>query len=260
MKQCSRAFSTSFCIAALLLLGTAQAFPAENDPPARVARLAQIAAHVSLEPAGTKQWTQAVLNTPLTTGDRVYVDQNGHAEMQMGQIAARAWRYTDLTVANLNDATTQLALAQGSLHVRTFSLRPDANVEVDTPNGAITVLQPGDVRVDAYMSGGGTLVTVDSGAVQISGPGLSLILGAGECVHLVGSDPVHVLRQRMPGKDPFDVWSEQRDRAFLSSQSRQYVNPDTIGSEDLDQYGTWAQTLEYGPVWYPTGVAANWSP
>lgn len=259
MKQCSRSFSTLFYIAALLLLGTAQAFPAENDPPTQVPRLAQIAAHVSLEPAGTNQWTQAVLNTPLTTGDRVSVDQNGHAELQMGQLAIRAWKYADLTVANLTNATTQLALVQGSLHVRTFSLSPDANVEVDTPNGAITVMQPGDFRLDAYTSDGGTLVTVDSGEVQITGPGLSQILGAGECVHLVGSNPVHVFRQRMPGKDPFDIWSQQRDRTLLSSVARRYVNPGTIGSEELDRYGTWEQTPE-GPVWYPAGVSVNWSP
>jgi hypothetical protein len=260
MKASSRSFSTLFGIAALLLLGAAQALAAANDPPDRVARLAWLAAKVSVEPAGTRQWTQAVPNTPLTTGDRIYIDANGRAELQTGPIAVRAWRYTDLTVANLTNTATQLALAQGSLHVRTFSLRPDDTVEMDTPNGAITVTQPGDVRVDAYMSGGGTLVTVDSGAVEISGPGLSEILGAGECVHLVGSNPIHVLRQRMPGKDPFDIWSVQRDRAFLSSQSRQYVNPNTIGFDDLDRNGTWKQTPEYGPVWYPTDVAANWSP
>ena len=52
---------------ALLLLGSAHAWAAAGDPPARVARLAHLTAHVSLEPAGTSQWTQAVPNTPLTT-------------------------------------------------------------------------------------------------------------------------------------------------------------------------------------------------
>src|ERR1035437_2432799 len=133
-----------------LLLGTVQAWAAVSDPPSRVARLAQIAAQVSLEPAGTNQWTQAVPNTPLTTGDRLYVNHEGHAELQMGELAVRAWKYTDLTVANLANDTAQLAVAQGSLHVRTFALRAEKDVEVDTPNGAITVLQPGDFRLDVY--------------------------------------------------------------------------------------------------------------
>ncbi|MGB8477396.1 MAG: DUF6600 domain-containing protein [Acidobacteriaceae bacterium] len=245
---------------AALLLGSAHAWAAVGDPSARVARLAHLTAQVSLEPAGTNQWTQAAPNTPLTTGDRLYVNHEGHAELQMGELAVRAWKFTDLSVVNLADHGTQLAVAQGSLHVRTFGLRADRPVEVDTPNGAFTVLQPGDFRLDVYTNGGGTLVTVDAGAIQISGPGVAKIVGAGESVHMVGSNPIHVLVQRMPGKDPFDIWSLQRDRAFLSSEARRYVNPDTVGSEDLDAYGKWSETLEFGPVWYPSNLPAGWSP
>ena len=250
-----------FCVwMAALLLGASHAWAAAGDPPVRVARLAQVAAQVSLEPAGTNQWTQAVANTPLTTGDRLYVNHDGHAELQMGELAVRAWKLTDLELVNLADHATQLGVAQGSLHVRTFALGGDRQVEVDTPNGAITVTQPGDFRLDVYTNGGGTLVTVNAGAIQISGPGVSKILGAGESVHLVGSNPIDMLKQRMPGKDPFDVWSLQRDRAFLSSEARRYVNPDTVGLEDLDAYGKWSDTLEYGPVWYPSNLPAGWLP
>jgi hypothetical protein len=244
----------------VVLLGSGLAWAAAGDPPPRVARLAHLTAHVALEPAGTSQWTQAVPNTPLTTGDRMYVNHEGHAELQMGELAVRAWKFTDLSVVDLADHVTQLAVAQGSLHVRTFALSVDKPVEVDTPNGAITVTQPGDLRLDVYTNGGGTLVTVDAGAIQISGPGVEKILGAGESVHLVGSNPIQILAQHMPGKDPFDVWSQQRDRAFLSSDSRRYVNPDTVGSEDLDAYGKWSDTLEYGSVWYPSNLPAGWSP
>ncbi len=243
-----------------MLAGLADAQATAGDPPMRVARLAHLTVHVALEPAGTDQWTQAVPNTPLTTGDRFYVNHEDHAELQMGGLAVRVWKFTDLSVVNLANDATQLAVAQGSVHVRTFALRADRPVEVDTPNGAITVLQPGDFRLDVYTNGGGTLVAVDAGAIQISGPGVEKILGAGESVHLVGSNPIHVLAQRMPGKDPFDVWSQQRDRAFLSSEARRYVNPETVGSEDLDAYGKWSETLEYGPVWYPSNLPAGWSP
>ena len=243
-----------------MLAGLADAQATAGDPPMRVARLAHLTVHVALEPAGTDQWTQAVPNTPLTTGDRFYVNHEDHAELQMGGLAVRVWKFTDLSVVNLANDATQLAVAQGSVHVRTFALRADRPVEMDTPNGAITVLQPGDFRLDVYTNGGGTLVAVDAGAIQISGPGVEKMLGAGESVHLVGSNPIHVLAQRMPGKDPFDIWNQQRDRAFLSSEARRYVNPDTVGSEDLDAYGKWSETLEYGPVWYPSNLPAGWSP
>ena len=264
MRNRSRACFFAVCFfgvsMAALLLGSAPAQATTGDPPVRVARLTQIAAAVSLEPAGLNAWTQGVSNTPLTTGDRLYVNHQGHAELQMGEISVRVWNFTDLSVVNLNDHLTQLAVAQGSLHVRTFGLRADRPVEIDTPNGTIRVTQPGDFRLDVYTNDGGTLVTIDAGAVQISGPGVEKNLGAGESVHLVGSNPIHMLAQPMPGKDPFDIWSLQRDRAFLGSEARRYVNPDTVGSEDLDAYGKWSQTLEYGPVWYPSNLPAGWSP
>ncbi|HET9100491.1 MAG TPA: hypothetical protein VFN62_08875, partial [Acidobacteriaceae bacterium] len=144
---------------AALLLGSAPAQATTGDPPVRVARLTQIAAAVSLEPAGLNAWTQGVSNTPLTTGDRLYVNHQGHAELQMGEISVRVWNFTDLSVVNLNDHLTQLAVAQGSLHVRTFGLRADRPVEIDTPNGTIRVTQPGDFRLDVYTNDGGTLVT-----------------------------------------------------------------------------------------------------
>ncbi len=33
-----------------------------------------------------------------------------------------------------------------------------------------------------------------------------------------------------------------------------------IGYEDLDDYGAWQATGDYGPVWYPRQVAAGWAP
>ncbi|MES2220666.1 MAG: DUF6600 domain-containing protein, partial [Acidobacteriota bacterium] len=252
------------CMASVWMIvtsaGSMPAWAAAGDPPVRVARLTQIAPQVSLEPAGTERWTQALANTPLTTGDRLYVNHEGHAELQLGVLAVRLWKFTDLYIVNLSNDLTQLGVAQGSVHVRTFALRADKPVEVDTPNGAITVKQPGDFRLDVYTNGGGTLVAVDAGAIQISGPGVEKVLGAGESVHLVGSNPTQALAQRLPGKDPFDVWSLQRDRAFLSSDARRYVSPDTVGAEDLDKYGKWSDTLEYGPVWYPSSLPVGWSP
>ncbi|MHB8303017.1 MAG: DUF6600 domain-containing protein [Acidobacteriaceae bacterium] len=229
-------------------------------PPNRVARLTQIKGKVSMQPAGVSGWTQALGNYPWTTGDRMYVDANGQAELQMEQAVVHVWHYSDLSGINVSDTTTQLGLAQGSLHVRTFELHPGRPVEIDTPNGAITVLQPGDFRIDCYTSDGGTVVTVNSGEVQITGPNLSQSLGPGHAMRFLGQNPITVMSMQLPGKDPFDVWSQLRDRRLLSSQSRQYVNPGAIGSDDLDQYGSWANAPGYGAVWYPTGVPADWVP
>ncbi len=231
-----------------------------QNPPVRVARLAQVQGQVSIEPAGVDQWTAATDNYPMSSGDRLYAGEDARAELQFEQTAVRVWHLTDLTITNLTDTITQLGLTQGSLHVRSFGLTPGNTLEIDTPNGAITVVQPGDVRIDCYLGEGGTLVTVNSGAVDLSGPGLSQSLGAGQSIRLTNANPIQAVMQRFPGEDPFDAWSANRDREMLASQTRRYVDPSTVGSADLDQYGSWGLSSDYGPVWYPNAVAPGWVP
>ena len=48
----------------------------EDDPPSRVARLSHADGSVSFEPAGTEEWVTAVINRPITTGDKLWADQN----------------------------------------------------------------------------------------------------------------------------------------------------------------------------------------
>ena len=60
-----------------------------GDPPGRVARLGYVSGTVSFQPSGEDQWSQALANYPLTTGDRLYTDRDGRAELETGNIAVR---------------------------------------------------------------------------------------------------------------------------------------------------------------------------
>jgi flagellar biosynthesis GTPase FlhF len=60
--------------------------------------------------------------------------------------------------------------------------------------------------------------------------------------------------------DDFEEWSQQRDRRWDRFVSAQYVSPDVVGYEDLDDYGSWSSTPEYGNVWYPNDVEQGWAP
>lgn len=231
-----------------------------EDPPARVARLTALNGQVSLEPAGVNQWNDASPNYPIAAGDRLYVNESGQAELQIGEIVTRLWRNSDLTVTNLTDELAQLGLSQGVLRLRTFGLQANEDVEVDTPNGAVTVIRPGDIRVEVYPGNGGTVVTVNSGQVQISGGGVSEFLNQGQSLRLVGNNPVVATRVGISGFDAFDHWSQERDRLLLNSSSAQYVGQDVPGYEDLDQYGEWMPASDYGPVWFPRSVPAGWAP
>lgn len=231
-----------------------------GDPPAVAGRLHATQGNVSVQPADVDQWSQVADNYPVASGDRIYADQNSRAEVQLGSMAIRMWQTTDLTFTNLADQLTQLGLAQGTIRVRTLSLNPGQQIEVDTPNGSLTVVQPGDFRVDSYTGDGGTVVSVTSGQVQVTGPGLSEYVNAGQSVQLEGTNPIQLASIQPPAADAFDSWCIERDRHILNSQAGQYVGRNVVGYDDLDGNGAWSNEADYGPVWYPRGVAADWVP
>lgn len=254
-RACLRVF-----MVVLPLLLSAMLFADDGDPPSRVARLSFIKGAVSLQPSGENDWSQASLNYPLTTGDRIYTDQDSQAELEIGSAAIRASATTDLTVANLNDQFMQLGLGQGTIRVRIYELPSGDSVEVDTPNGALTLLQPGDYRVETFPSDDATLVIVNNGSLEVSGGSVSQSVEGGQAVKLAGTDPIQVWFVSAPGPDDFDQWCWERDDRFASSESTNYVSRETPGYDDLDSYGTWDSQTPDGPVWYPSGVVVGWVP
>lgn len=256
-RACLRlAILSVVCLLATLL------FADQGDAPGRAARLSIIKGSVSLQPSGESQWGQALLNYTVTAGDRIYTDQGGRVELEVGPFTVRMSETTDLTMANLNDQLMQLGLAQGTIRVSVYQQPPANTVEIDTPNGALTVLGPGSYRVDTDPNNGYTLVSVNSGSLQVSGGGTNQMVGAGQAVQLTGTDPIQIASVSLSAPDDFDQWSTQRDRRIESSASARYVSRYNMpGSDDLDEYGRWEEVSEYGgPVWYPAGVPAGWAP
>src|SRR6186713_957290 len=91
---------------------------ANAEPPSRVARLGYISGSVIFSPAGDDDWRRARINRPLTTGDRLWVDDDARAELQIGGAAIRLGSGTSLALLNLDDRIMQLQLTEGTLNLR----------------------------------------------------------------------------------------------------------------------------------------------
>jgi hypothetical protein len=234
----------------------------QADPPSRVARVSVLSGNVSIQPASVEQFNVAEPNYPMTTGDRIYADVGANAEIQTGQLAVRLGQQTDLTVTAMTDELAQFGLAQGSVHLRSYNVYQGETVEVDTPNVAVTVLQSGDVRVDVDPANDVTVVTVLSGQVQVNGNGVEQVMEPGERLRLSGGNPVYAQLIGGARPDGLDRFSVARDSIYLNAYADegQYINPGTIGGEDLTVYGSWANDGDYGAVWYPANVAFDWQP
>ncbi|HTQ56117.1 MAG TPA: DUF6600 domain-containing protein [Bryobacteraceae bacterium] len=230
-----------------------------QDPPTRVADLNYINNNVSMQPAGAEDWSPAVVNRPFTTGDYLWADENSSAELHLNNAVLRIGPETSLGFLNLDDRVAQLRFAQGELILHVRHLEEDESFEVDTPNAAVTILREGEYRFQANPDTATTLVVVRNGEAEVTGGGQAFTVHAGNSAQLTGSDQLAFDVQYAPPTDWFERWADDRQLNESSRRSAQYLPPDVIGYEDLDNHGTWRETPEYGAVWYPT-VDASWAP
>ena len=233
----------------------------DDDPPSRVARLSYTHGNVSFNPAGTDDWVTAVVNRPITTGDKLWADNGSRAELNIGSAWIRLSGNTGFSFLNLDDRTVQIRVTEGILNVRVRRLDEDETFEIDTPNLAFSVLRPGDYKIDVNEAGDTTVVLVRDGQGEVTGGGSAYTIHPRETGTFAGTDQLDADIQRFGDDgDDFDRWCRDRDRREDHAQSSRYVSSDVIGYEDLDEYGGWRPVPEYGNVWFPHTTVVGWAP
>jgi hypothetical protein len=245
---------------AAAVLPTRSAAQDQDDPPGRVARLGYLQGSVSFQPAGETDWVGAVPNRPMSTGDQLWTDQDSRAEVQLGSAVIRLGANTGFSFLNLDDDTVQIQLSSGAINVTVRRLSDGDDFEVDTPNQAFTIFQPGHYRVEASADGNYTVISVRAGEGQATGNGQSFDLRGGQRGTFSGTDSLYADVEPIYDPDEFDTWSEGRDHRYDFSRSAQYLSHDVVGYDDLDDYGDWRDDSNYGHVWFPNRVAEGWAP
>ena len=238
--------------------------PYEADPPDRAARLSYIEGEVSMQPAGEEDWAPALLNRPLTTGDKLWTERDARAEIQVGPAAVRLGSEHRLLLPQRRRRHDPDAHDRGR-HQRAACARCDDNehIEIDTPNVALSLLRPGNYRVEVNDAGDATVVKISEGEAEATGPSQNFVVHNQEVATFAASKDLVAQFGTLGAPDEFDSWSLERDRRderVASSPTAEYVSPDVTGYEDLDDNGTWSSEAEYGYVWTPSRVAVGWAP
>src|ERR1051325_4053585 len=141
-------------LAALMTVTLSRPAAADDyDPPGRVAGRNHVSGSVSFQPGGESDWVRAVVNRPVTTGDRLWADSGARAEMQLGSATIRLDAGTGVSFFTLDDRNTQIELSEGVLNIRITRLDRDENFEIDTPNQAFSIVRPGEYRIEANEDG-----------------------------------------------------------------------------------------------------------
>jgi FecR protein len=245
-------------LAITVAFATSVAF-ADADPPSRVARLNYLSGEVSVQPGGVNDWVGAVMNRPLTTADRVWTDKNARAELGLGGSTMRLNAETSMTLTNVSDQMVQVELDQGTVNLHIRHLYDGEVFEFDTPNLAFTILKNGDYRFDVDPNAGTTYVTVWNGEGEATGQGPGVKLHRGQQASFTNGTSLQNQIYPAPDRDGFDDWCQVRTQREDHADSYRYVSPDMEGAADLDQYGAWQPTPQYGAVWVPA-VAPGWAP
>jgi hypothetical protein len=233
--------------------------PQQDDPPSRVARLGYMEGSVSLEPAGEQDWVGADDNRPMTTGDKIWADKASRAELQLGSAVIRLSENTGVSFLNLDDRTAQVQLSSGVINIQVRRLDRDDVYEIDTPNLAFTITQPGKYRIQASEDGSNTVVTIREGNGEATGNGQTYSVHAGQSATFSGTDSLNADVEQIAAPDQFDTWADSRENRHEHSRSAQYLSADVVGYDDLDDNGDWRDERDYGHVWYPH-VEAGWAP
>jgi DNA segregation ATPase FtsK/SpoIIIE-like protein len=230
------------------------------DPPGRVAYLSDTRGDVGYSPAGEDEWFDVVRNRPLIRGDRLWTGGNARAELQVGSAAFRLGPDTSVELLDIDDGIAQVRMTQGTLNLSVRRLYSGQVFEVATPMLAFTVERAGRYRIDVDPRSGVTTIVVWAGEGDAHGDNSRFPLRAGDAVRFYDSDLRDYEQYALPREDDFDRYSLDRDRRLQRAASLRYVDDDMAGYAELDEYGSWSSVSDYGNVWFPRRVSADWAP
>ncbi len=236
---------------------------AQDDPPAQAGRLSLVTGAVSIQQAGSDDWGQAMPNYPIGPGDRIFTDSDGRAEIQVGQTYIRIGPNSDVSLVADTPWSLSVGVAQGSVHVHTLGLWQNQWLHINSPSGSAGLYQQGELRVDVMPDQDATIFTnfsYDSNVVVSGAGGFSQYIGQGTALELAGSNPVYPQWLQPADWDDLDKWSHWRDEQIANSVSYRYVSREIPGAYELDANGTWLPGTDYGPIWFPNNVPADWAP
>ncbi len=237
------------------------AAPEDGEVGRTPPRLSLLEGDVSFWRPGTEDWVRARLNMALAPGDALYTGNGARVEMQIGGRAfVRLAGDTQLGVENQEPDFVHFKVSSGLATLDLRELAQGHTVEIDAPNAAFIVEEPGYYRLDIGQERT-TFATRRGGRARVKfAGGQATDIGSNDQVTVEGVDAPRLAADNAPALDDWDRWNYDRTDRVLAAASSRYLPREVYGAEALDAYGTWRVVPTYGRVWVPTYVPPAWAP
>lgn len=245
----------------------------DYEETARVVRVSMLRGDVSLRRAGSKNWEKATLNLPLVEGDRLATGADAHLEIQIdARNFVRLGEYATLDIITLRDEGVALSVPEGTATLRLANFDSGREYfEIDAPKTTLAAEQKGSYRLDVAQNGNVRVTVRDGGRARLYSETSGFTLRDGRTAELVYKDAATDGDWELSAagsNDQWDTWVDERER-YLASRLRydrrdRYYDNNVWGAEELDAYGDWVDSGEYGYVWRPHVTVINnyhdWAP
>lgn len=266
------------CLLSTLLLSASAARAADDttddeyEEHARVLRVSLTKGEVSILRAGESEWEGARLNTPLVEGDTLSTGRDSRLEIQAdSRNFIRVGPDSVLKVVTLRDEGIALSISEGTATFRLSSFDQDKEYfEVDAPRTTVAAERTGQYRIDVLQDGAVRVTVREDGRARVysNNSGFELRSGRTASLYLDNSGEADWELSRAADFDEWDLWNREREQylaARLKYEGRErYYDREIYGAEELDLYGDWQYTSDYGYVWRPHTTVVNnyynWAP
>jgi hypothetical protein len=244
----------------------------EYEEHARVMRISLLKGEVSLKRAGQDEWEDARLNTPLVEGDVLATGRDSRLEIQAdARNFVRVGPDSTIKVVTLRDEGIALSLSEGTATIRLARLdKAKEYFELDAPGVTVAPERVGQYRVDVERDRAVRVTVREDGRARIYSQNDGFVLRNNRSARLApdASGESDWEFMAAAGFDEWDAWNDERERYLaerLKFEGRErYYDADVYGAEELDAYGDWVYTSNYGYVWRPHTTVINvyddWAP
>lgn len=229
------------------------------------ARLSHLTGTAFIQRAQDLGYEDAEINSPIAEGDRIGTTE-GRLEIYLGKrIYVRLDESSKIDFASLprrDNAVTRIRQWAGHMYLDVGALAKEKSIEVLTDDATFYVLDSGLYRIDVRPDGG-TEIMVFEGMVEAAGADGSMLVKDSQRIMLAkgGFQGKPAAFFAAGSEDAFDRFNSSRLALVRRQSGRGYLPEELSDLEyELDEYGDWQQSPEFGWVWIPRGMGPDWRP